>query len=101
MVGRTRFTHSGARKRGIFGTVGARGTSQPLVRVAYLDKPPTVRTSHADQPRTTARRILSHKQYNWSYEREWRVLAASIGRISYEPDQPLKTIYLGARISAA
>src|SRR5262245_33139497 len=72
-----------------------------LVRLAYLDKPPRLSTKDLDQLGTATRRILSQKQYNWAYEREWRVLAPGTGPISYAPAQPLRNIYLGSRIPDA
>jgi hypothetical protein len=68
-----------------------------LIRVAYLDKPPTVDGDPAVDMQTTAKRILSQKQYNWSYEREWRVLAP-FGRLNYVRAQALQEIYLGIEI---
>ena len=75
------------------------GTS--LVRLAYLDKPPTVTINQANRVRSTTRKILSQKQYSWAYEREWRVLAHTKGRVSYEPEEPLREVYLGSRITEA
>jgi DUF2971 family protein len=71
--------------------------SAALVHLAYVDKPPLVYPSHARDSDGAARRILSQKQYNWSYEREWRVLA-DVGEISYRPKQPLRDIFFGSRI---
>jgi hypothetical protein len=68
-----------------------------LVRLAYLDQPPRLSTSHVNDLAGTARRILSQKQYNWSYEREWRVLAG-IGELNYGKHQALREIYFGTRM---
>jgi hypothetical protein len=70
-----------------------------LIRVAYLDKPSTIRPNDLAQLPAVARRTLSQKQYSWAYEREWRLLAPVTGRISYVPARPLRNIYLGPRIS--
>jgi hypothetical protein len=70
-----------------------------LVRVAYLDRPPRISTRDLSNLRSVARRTLSQKQFDWAYEREWRVLARQTGRAPYAPIRPLRSIYLGPRIS--
>jgi len=74
--------------------------SAVLVRLAYFDSPPRIRTSHTSDIHKTTLRILSQKHYSWNYEREWRVLA-DVGIVSYAPKQTLRNIYLGTRISDA
>jgi hypothetical protein len=73
--------------------------SAALVHLAYVDKPPLIYPSHARDSASAARRVLSQKQNNWSYEREWRVLA-NVGEISYSPEYPLRDIFFGSRIDA-
>lgn len=69
-----------------------------LVRVAYVDEPPRLSTTHiVDNVKEAARLVLSQKQYSWSYEREWRVLATP-GEV-YCNRASLKEVYLGTRIS--
>ena len=48
--------------------------SAALVRLSYVDEPPLTYPSHTKDAASAARRILSQKQYNWFYEREWRSL---------------------------
>jgi hypothetical protein len=69
-----------------------------LARLSYVDEPPLVYPSHARDVSVAARRILSQKQYHWSYEREWRLLA-DVGPVHYESDHALCAIYFGSRIS--
>ena len=44
-----------------------------LVRLAYIDRPPLIQSSHARDVGDATIRILSQKQHNWAYEREWRI----------------------------
>ena len=67
-----------------------------LVRLAYVDEPPLIYPSHANDADNAAFRILSQKKSNWAYEREWRVLG-SIGRVDISSSQALKGIYFGSR----
>ncbi len=68
-----------------------------LVRVAYVDKPPRLSITNLGDMKEAARHVLSQKQYNWSYEREWRVLATP-GEV-YCDRESLREVYLGTRIS--
>jgi Protein of unknown function (DUF2971) len=69
-----------------------------LVRLAYVDKPPLIYPGHARDSGNAARRILSQKQYSWSYEREWRVLG-TVGEVSYRPKKALREIFFGSRVN--
>jgi hypothetical protein len=75
--------------------------SASLLRIAYLDKPPTVNITHVGRLPEITRRILSQKQYSWSYEREWRVLTSHTGRINFSDGQPICAIYLGPQMISA
>jgi hypothetical protein len=68
-----------------------------LVRLAYVDEPPTVYPSHAKNSDCAAVRILSQKKYNWAYEREWRVLGP-VGVVGFGNVQIVKDIYFGSRV---
>jgi hypothetical protein len=68
-----------------------------LVRLAYVDEPPQLLASHTKETNDAAIRVLSQKQYNWAYEREWRVLG-STGPMIYAPNQALRRIFFGSRI---
>jgi Protein of unknown function (DUF2971) len=70
--------------------------SAALVRLSYVDQPPLIYPSHTKDATSAARRILSQKQYNWFYEREWRVLA-SVGIVSHSRQKALSHIYFGSR----
>ncbi len=70
-----------------------------LVRLAYIDKPPLLLPSHALDAGNAAIRILSQKQYNWAYEREWRVLA-SVGPVHYRRKHAIRDIFFGSRIDS-
>jgi len=68
-----------------------------LVRLAYVDAPPQLLKSHATDAGDAAVRVLSQKQYNWAYEREWRVLGGT-GPMSYGHKQAIRSIFFGSRI---
>jgi hypothetical protein len=68
-----------------------------LVRLAYVDDPPMLFPSHAQNADNAAVRILSQKKYKWAYEREWRILA-SVGKVSLGRAKAIKQISLGSRI---
>jgi CO/xanthine dehydrogenase Mo-binding subunit len=68
-----------------------------LVRLAYIDKPPLLLPSHARDAGNAAIRVLSQKQHNWAYEREWRVLG-SVGRVHYRRKHAIRDIFFGSRI---
>lgn len=67
-----------------------------LVRIAYVDDLPEISLNEARNPGDAAVYILSQKQSNWSYEREWRVLA-ELGEVSVGLEQPVTAIYFGNR----
>ena len=69
-----------------------------LARLSYVDEPPLIYPNHALDASSAARRILSQKQYSWSYEREWRLLAG-LGKVPYKSGHALTAIYFGSRIS--
>jgi hypothetical protein len=68
-----------------------------LLRLAYVDEPPMIFPSHAQNADNAAVRILSQKKYNWAYEREWRILS-SVGRASLGHAKAIKEISFGSRI---
>jgi hypothetical protein len=68
-----------------------------LVRLAYIDEPPLLVSSHVSDAGDAAIRILSQKQYNWAYEREWRVLG-NIGAVYYGRKEAIREISLGSRV---
>jgi hypothetical protein len=70
-----------------------------LARMAYADVP--VRLSKHDKTDiyAAAHKILSHKKYNWAYEREWRVMGEHPGELLYEGDV-VTDIYFGSRAEA-
>jgi len=71
--------------------------SASLVRLAYVDEPPMIFPSHAQNADNAAVRILSQKKYNWAYEREWRILA-TVGKVSLGRAKAVKRISFGSRI---
>jgi hypothetical protein len=70
-----------------------------LVRMAYFDEPPVVSGRLIGDTGNAAIRVLSQKKYNWSYEREWRVLA-EVGKIPVRATMPVHRIFIGSRVSA-
>jgi hypothetical protein len=68
-----------------------------LVRMGYDDIPPRVSGRDTKEMEEAARKILSQKKYNWSYEREWRILGA-VGKVEIGSKVVVKSIYLGSRI---
>jgi hypothetical protein len=70
-----------------------------LVRLAYVDKPPVLFPSHAADKTNAVVRVLSHKQYIWTYEREWRVIG-DVGPITYDRPHAIRRIFFGSRIKA-
>jgi Protein of unknown function (DUF2971) len=65
-----------------------------VVRVGYGDSPPRI----SIKEKTVAeRKMLSHKKFSWSYEREWRVLGPRGKAII--SDHCIHRVYLGIRIS--
>lgn len=73
-------------------------SSVSLVRLAYVDEPPMIFPSHAQNADSAALRILSQKKYNWAYEREWRILG-SVGKVSLGHAKAIKRISFGSRIN--
>jgi hypothetical protein len=70
-----------------------------LSRVAYGDRPYYLNLA-AMKRQQRARAILSTKNLNWSYEREWRLFRRGTGRARYGEDV-VTCVYLGARMSDA
>lgn len=69
-----------------------------LTRVSYRDQPPTLGDHEAARRDAAARKVLSQKKSDWSYEREWRVLA-SVGPVSLrDRHRSVRCVYMGTRI---
>jgi hypothetical protein len=70
-----------------------------LVRLGYVDEPLRVSSPDTKNIIATCRKILSQKKYNWSYEREWRVL----GPVGAVPMTELCVthVYFGSRVASA
>lgn len=66
-----------------------------IVRVGYSDNPPRISIKEKE---IAERKMLSHKKFSWSYEREWRVLGPR-GQAKIA-DDCVRRVYLGNRISA-
>jgi hypothetical protein len=73
--------------------------SVSLVRVAYGDDPPPLSPTDVKSYERAARQILSQKKYNWSYEREWRVLGPR-GAVRIDAPSPITHVYFGSRVSS-
>jgi hypothetical protein len=71
-----------------------------LVRLGYGDAPPLVSSGEALNAERAARKILSQKKQNWSYEREWRVLGPT-GQVHINGKQAVTDLYFGSRVSLA
>jgi len=69
-----------------------------LVRLGYGDAPPLVSSSEAQYADRAARKILSQKKLNWSYEREWRVLGP-VGKVPIGGSLAVTDVYFGSRVS--
>jgi hypothetical protein len=68
-----------------------------LVRLGYDERPP--RLTKADlQNRQAAHKILSQKKFNWSYEREWRLLGVP-GKAKIDDQNCVRAVYFGSRIA--
>lgn len=67
-----------------------------IVRVGYGDNPPRITNR---EKAAAERKMLSHKKFSWSYEREWRVLGPR-GKALITVDC-IHRIYLGARMTAS
>lgn len=67
-----------------------------FVRMFYDEFVPTVRNS-GHGPGHQAKMVLSHKNYKWLYEREWRMFAAP-GKAYYREVDCVTRVYLGPRI---
>ena len=71
--------------------------SVSLVRLGYDERPP--RLTKADlQNRQAAHKILSQKKFNWSYEREWRLLGVP-GKAKIDDQNCVRAVYFGSRIA--
>lgn len=73
------------------------GRGVSLVRLYYNEQVPRLLPTKAD-PSLLARRVLSYKNYRWSYEREWRMFAEQ-GPASYGRTSCVSHVYLGSQIS--
>jgi hypothetical protein len=71
--------------------------SARLVRVAYAETPIYLSKYDKDDVIKAAQKILSHKKYNWAYEREWRVIGDYPGQLPYQRDV-ITAVYFGSRI---
>lgn len=67
-----------------------------LAKMAYADAPVRLSKHDKSDVYAAARKILSHKKYNWAYEREWRVLGEHPGELLYGGDI-ITDIYFGSR----
>ena len=65
-----------------------------IVRVGYGDSPPRI---SIQEMAVAERKMLSHKKFSWSYEREWRVLGPR-GR-ALITDNCIHRVYLGIRMT--
>lgn len=70
-----------------------------LVRMFYSETVPVIGRAKKD-PGETARKVLSYKNYRWSYEREWR-LFGPLGKANYDEVRCVRRVYLGSRIDSA
>jgi Protein of unknown function (DUF2971) len=68
-----------------------------LVRLFYNEKAYRLGLS-AGSDRAIAKKVLSHKNHRWLYEREWRVLSPTIGKVSLNKDNCISRVYIGNRI---
>jgi Protein of unknown function (DUF2971) len=71
-----------------------------LIRMGYDDVPPRISARDMREMKETARRIFSQKKFNWTYEREWRILGP-VGKIPICEKDVVRSLYLGSRISSA
>lgn len=65
-----------------------------VVRVGYGENPPRISIK---EKAAAERKMLSHKKFSWSYEREWRVLGPR-GKASIT-NECIHRVYLGIRIA--
>lgn len=65
-----------------------------IVRVGYGDSPPRISIK---EKAVAERKMLSHKKFSWSYEREWRVLGPR-GK-AFITNNCIHRVYLGIRIT--
>ena len=73
--------------------------SVSLVRLGYDERPPRLTKSDL-QNRQAAHKILSQKKFNWSYEREWRLLGEP-GKVKIDDRNCVRAVYFGSRIAPA
>jgi hypothetical protein len=65
-----------------------------IVRVGYGDAPPRISIK---EKAIAERKMLSHKKFSWSYEREWRVLGPR-GK-AFISNDCVHRVYLGIRMT--
>jgi Protein of unknown function (DUF2971) len=75
--------------------------SARLAKIAYADSPLRLsKRDKLDDIYAAAQKILSHKKYNWAYEREWRVLADYVGQQPFTGDV-VTDVYFGSLTTLA
>jgi hypothetical protein len=70
-----------------------------IARVAYNDKPAEVGLGDSKDIIEAVKKALSQKKFNWSYEREWRVLGSK-GRNRISDKNAVRRVYLSPRIDS-
>lgn len=70
-----------------------------MARVVYGDRPHYLNLRSMRKADDRARSILSTKNLNWSYEREWRLFSPHPGRADHGPGV-VPTVYLGMRMDS-
>jgi hypothetical protein len=68
-----------------------------LVRMNYGDSAPILRWGRGTVDQN-ARLTLSTKTSRWAYEREWRVISPTKGKLNYKSHSCIACVYLGSRI---
>lgn len=68
-----------------------------LAKVSYSEQNYRVFPKTASDS-DTAKRILSTKNHRWFYEREWRLLSPSKGRINLARNTSIRTVFFGSRM---
>jgi hypothetical protein len=69
-----------------------------LVRLAYEGEPPEITAIDANNARSAAIKVLSHKKVNWIYEREWRLLGNPQTLLPIEAKGCVRHVYFGSRM---
>ena len=68
-----------------------------LVRLGYGIAPPEIGVVDTRNIDSAARKVLSHKKFNWAYDREWRIIAKK-GPLRISTDECIRDVLLGSRI---